>query len=62
VLVDDRTFDKGGPFIDAFREVVGNGLGTSPHRLHRRPRRLLQPAFHRGRSVQRPWRFLSIVA
>jgi cytochrome P450 len=51
VLLDDRTFDKGGPFIDAFREVVGNGLGTCPHRDHRRRRRMLQPAFHRERMA-----------
>jgi cytochrome P450 len=49
VLLDDRTFDKGGPFIDAFRTVVGNGLGTCPHRDHRQRRRMLQPAFHPDR-------------
>ncbi|KAB2346910.1 cytochrome P450 [Actinomadura rudentiformis] len=49
VLVDDRTFDKGGPFIDRFRDVVGDSLGTCRHRDHRRQRRLVQPAFHRRR-------------
>jgi pentalenene oxygenase len=49
VLSADRTFDKGGPFIDAFRTIVGNGLGTCPHRQHRRRRRLLRPAFHQDR-------------
>ncbi len=48
VLVDDRTFDKGGFFYDRFREAIGNGLGTCPHQLHRRQRRLTQPAFRRG--------------
>ncbi|MGC7101083.1 cytochrome P450 [Amycolatopsis lurida] len=49
VLSDDHTFDKGGPFIDAFRTIVGNGLGLCSHQQHRRRRRLLQPAFHRAR-------------
>ena len=52
VLSDDRTFDKGGPFIDAFRTIVGNGLGTCPHRQHRRRHRLLQPAFHHDRLAE----------
>jgi pentalenene oxygenase len=52
VLSDDRTFDKGGPFIDAFRTIVGNGLGTCPHQQHRRRRRWLQPAFHRDRLTE----------
>ncbi|MCC8246905.1 cytochrome P450 [Saccharothrix luteola] len=46
---DDRTFDKGGPFADRVRDVVGNNLSTCPHHEHRRQRRLLQPAFHVGR-------------
>ncbi|MGH3721059.1 MAG: cytochrome P450 [Pseudonocardiaceae bacterium] len=46
VLLDDRVFDKGGPFFDQGREVLGNGLVTCPHSLHRRQRRLAQPAFH----------------
>ncbi|MFG2291489.1 cytochrome P450 [Streptomyces sp. NPDC048595] len=45
VLVNDRTFDKGGPLYDRVREFIGNGLGTCPHAQHRRQRRLLQPAF-----------------
>lgn len=49
VFRDDRTFDKGGPFTDRVREVVGNNLSTCPHHEHRRQRRLLQPAFHPGR-------------
>ncbi|WP_189382388.1 cytochrome P450 [Streptosporangium nondiastaticum] len=49
VLVDDQTFDKGGPVIDAVRELVGDGLGTCAHTAHRRQRRLTQPAFHRRR-------------
>jgi pentalenene oxygenase len=49
VLLDDRTFDKGGPFISKSREVIGNGVATCPHGEHRRQRRLVQPAFHRDR-------------
>lgn len=46
VLLDDRTFDKGGMFYDRSRELVGDGLATCPHSQHRKQRRLLQPAFH----------------
>ncbi|WP_017558628.1 cytochrome P450 [Nocardiopsis baichengensis] len=49
VLLDDRSFDKGGAFIEKAREFLGNGLVACPHREHRRQRRLVQPAFHRGR-------------
>ncbi|QIP84230.1 cytochrome P450 [Streptomyces sp. Tu 2975] len=51
VLLDDRTFDKGGPFYDKGREIAGNGLATCPHRNHRGQRRLVQPAFRRERIV-----------
>ncbi|MEU4742613.1 cytochrome P450 [Actinosynnema sp. NPDC023658] len=49
MFMDDRTFDKGGPFTDRVRDVVGDNLSTCPHPEHRRQRRLLQPAFHVGR-------------
>ncbi|UCM86461.1 cytochrome P450 [Streptomyces marincola] len=49
VLLDDRTYDMGGPVFDRARESVGGGLGTCPHSEHRRQRRLCQPAFHRSR-------------
>ncbi|MYW00626.1 cytochrome P450 [Streptomyces sp. SID3343] len=49
VLVDDRTYDKGGAIFDLVRTVAGNGLATCPHDDHRQQRRLLQPAFHRDR-------------
>jgi pentalenene oxygenase len=49
VLLDDRTFDKGGPLIDRAREVLGDGLATCPHSRHRRLRRWVQPAFHPAR-------------
>ncbi|MFE6867296.1 cytochrome P450 [Kitasatospora sp. NPDC057692] len=49
ILLDDRTYDKGGLLFDKAREVFGDGLVTCPHALHRRERRLVQPAFHRNR-------------
>jgi cytochrome P450 len=49
ILLDDRTYDKGGVLFDRAREVFGDGLVTCPHALHRRERRLVQPAFHRSR-------------
>ncbi|MET8795200.1 cytochrome P450 [Nocardia sp. NPDC004568] len=49
VLSHDRLFDKGGLFIERAREVFGDGLGTCPHSVHRRQRRLVQPAFHADR-------------
>jgi pentalenene oxygenase len=49
MLLDHRNFDKGGPFYDRLREVLGNGLGTCPHSDHRRQRSLLQPLFRPAR-------------
>jgi pentalenene oxygenase len=49
MLLDHRTFDKGGPFFDRLREVIGNGLGTCPYSDHRRQRGLLQPLFRPAR-------------
>ncbi|MFF4349826.1 cytochrome P450 [Streptomyces sp. NPDC001530] len=51
VLLDPRTFDKGGPLFDAARLLVGNGLVTSGWAEHRIQRRLVQPAFHTGRMA-----------
>ncbi|MGI5374140.1 cytochrome P450 [Streptomyces sp. CA-251387] len=48
-LIDDRIFDKGGPFFDRVAEVLGNALISCPYSSHRRLRRLAQPAFHSGR-------------
>ncbi|HZS21722.1 MAG TPA: cytochrome P450 [Pseudonocardiaceae bacterium] len=49
VLLNDRVFDKTGPFFDRVREAFGDGLATCPHSLHRRQRRLIQPTFHPAR-------------
>ncbi|WP_329125674.1 cytochrome P450 [Streptomyces sp. NBC_01465] len=46
ILTNDSVYDKGGPVMDRLRDFVGNGLGTSTHKDHRRQRRLIQPAFH----------------
>lgn len=49
ILLNDRTYDKGGLLFDRARVVFGDGLVTCPHPMHRRERRLVQPAFHRNR-------------
>jgi pentalenene oxygenase len=49
LLIDDRTFDKGGLLINRVKELVGDGLATIAHGRHRRHRRLIQPAFHASR-------------
>ncbi|WP_167828752.1 cytochrome P450 [Streptomyces sp. MZ04] len=50
VLVDDRTFDKGGMLFDRVRDLLlGHGMATCPHSAHRPLRRLAQPAFHSNR-------------
>jgi pentalenene oxygenase len=52
VLLDDRTFDKGGPLFGRLREeMVGDGLGTVGRDEHRRQRRKVQPTFSSGRLV-----------
>lgn len=69
VLMDARTFDKGGPFWEKAKPFIGNGLATCSFADHRKQRRLLQPAFHQARlpgyaeiigqqvsSVLREWR------
>ncbi|QBJ98861.1 cytochrome P450 [Rhodococcus sp. ABRD24] len=49
VLLDDRTFDRGGPLYDRSREGAGEGLGTCTYATHRRQRRLCQPTFRLDR-------------
>ncbi|MCX4808821.1 cytochrome P450 [Streptomyces sp. NBC_01214] len=46
ILSAPGTFDKGGPFYDKARLLLGNGLGTSSWQDHRWQRRVLQPQFH----------------
>ena len=45
LLGNARNYDKGGPFWDAIRDVLGQGLGTSEGALWRRQRKLMQPTF-----------------
>ncbi|MFE7271928.1 cytochrome P450 [Streptomyces sp. NPDC057623] len=52
VLMDPRTFDKGGPLYDRLRTLLGDGVGTCPHQAHRRQRRLLQPGFRKARVAE----------
>lgn len=49
VLLDDRTFDKGGLLMERVRGIFGNGLATCPYADHRRQRRLCQSAFGKDR-------------
>ncbi|WP_282792662.1 cytochrome P450 [Streptomyces sp. CC224B] len=42
-------FDKGGPFMEAARQLVGNGVITCGAAEHRLQRPVMKPAFHRGR-------------
>ncbi|MGI5404658.1 cytochrome P450 [Streptomyces sp. CA-135486] len=51
VLLNPRTYDKGGPLFDKVRPLVGNGLFTAAWADHRLQRRLVQPAFHPGRMA-----------
>lgn len=43
-----KEFDKGPLFANA-RAMVGNGVATSEGEVHRRQRRMIQPAFNRSR-------------
>ncbi|MGH3912718.1 MAG: cytochrome P450, partial [Pseudonocardiaceae bacterium] len=42
-------FPKGGPLADVIRVLMGDGLATADADLHRKQRRLIQPAFHPSR-------------
>jgi pentalenene oxygenase len=52
VLLDDRTYEKGGPQMEKLRELIGIGLASVPHDSHRRQRRLVQPAFSKARMPE----------
>ncbi|WP_338700411.1 cytochrome P450 [Streptomyces sp. Q6] len=49
VLLEPRTFDKGGPLFDKAEELVGSGLFAATWEPHRRQRRMMQPGFHQAR-------------
>jgi cytochrome P450 len=54
LAVDHRSFEKGHQ-LDVARRVIGQGLITSGGEVHRRHRRLAQPAFHRARIEGYAW-------
>ncbi|GAA4438819.1 cytochrome P450 [Actinokineospora soli] len=49
VLVTDADAFEKGRMFDKFRDYVGNGLVLSAGAFHRRQRKLMHPAFERGR-------------
>ena len=49
ILLEPRTFDKGGPLFDKADELVGQGLFAATWKPHRRQRRMMQPGFHVSR-------------
>ncbi|WP_280465031.1 cytochrome P450 [Nocardia brasiliensis] len=49
VLVDSRTYDKGGPVFEKARYYLRNGLATSTFETHKRQRRTMNPLFHHSR-------------
>ncbi|MBZ4321422.1 cytochrome P450 [Streptomyces huiliensis] len=49
VLRNSRTFDKGGPAHEEVRALLGDGIVTCPNAVHKRVRRLVQPAFQHTR-------------
>ena len=49
VLLESRTFDKGGPLFEKVRLLVGNGLVSSDWQSHRQQRRMVQPSFQTAR-------------
>jgi pentalenene oxygenase len=46
VLVDSKTYEKGGRLFDALRAFFGNGLATADEESPKRQRRLMQPMFN----------------
>lgn len=49
VCRNDHVYDKGGPYYDRTREIIGNGLATASCAAHRRQRRIVQPSFDHRR-------------
>ena len=51
VLVSS-VFDKGGPFMDTARVLVGNGVITCSNADHQRQQPVMRPAFHRDQVAR----------
>ncbi|GAA5156479.1 cytochrome P450 [Pseudonocardia eucalypti] len=49
VLLDARTFEKGGPLYRELASLLGDSLATSTRERHRRQRRMVQPSFQHSR-------------
>ncbi len=49
VFKNDHIYDKGGPYYDRARDVVGNSLVTSRWAEHRQQRKIMQPSFDHSR-------------
>ncbi|MEU8570506.1 cytochrome P450 [Streptomyces pathocidini] len=49
VVVDSRTYDKGGPVFEKARYYLRDGLATATYETHRRQRRTMNPLFHHDR-------------
>ncbi|MFI6459120.1 cytochrome P450 [Streptomyces sp. NPDC050538] len=45
LVTEPQRFDKGGPFVDAARTLIGDGLGTCSAADHRHQRPLMNQAF-----------------
>ena len=52
MLSGNGPFDKGGSFVDAVVDEVGDGVTTCPAKAHKTMRALLQPAFRTERMRQ----------
>ncbi len=51
-LLVSSVFDKGGPFMDTARVLVGNGVITCSDADHRRQQPVMRPAFHRDQVTR----------
>ncbi|MFE0701515.1 cytochrome P450 [Streptomyces sp. NPDC058872] len=49
LVARQERFDKGGPFMEAARQLVGNGVITCCAEDHRAQQPVMKPAFHRSR-------------
>lgn len=57
-----HAFAKGGSFFEALVPLLGKGIGISNGTLHRRQRRLMQPAFHHAHIASYATTMADVVA